>query len=795
MLSPRWKKILQDLTSNKTRTILTMLSIAVGVFAVGVVTNIGAICLPDMQADYQSANPNSAIIYTAPFDETLLPSVRSIPGVLGAEGRSSTSGQLVLPDGKKMTIAITGIPALAKMQISLLKFPRDRFDLAKKEIIFDRSAASFGINPGDPITIETPDGKTKNMVFKGYVHDVTIIPYGFDGVIPAYVSPETIEWLGGSPKFSQLYFNVKGDKQNKAHVSDIANAISDKIKKGGTEVYGIQIYNPGRHFATDIFSAVMAILNILGWLTVFLSAFLVINTINSLMAQHTRQIGIMKSIGGNSNQIVAMYLILVLFFGAISFAVAVPLGSWLGYQVCVFMSSFINFDLRPFHFVPETLMLQAAIAFFVPIIAALFPVLGGVRMTVREAISNYGVGQVRSSSSRTDHLIENIHFLSRPMIISLRNSIRRKGRLLLTLSTLTLGGAIFIAVFNLWGAMDMTMQQIEGYFMADVNIHFTRSYRLQRVEQLVMSVPGVVGFEGWKSANGQVLSADKKSGVDVSFLAPPTNSTLISPIITSGRWLVPQDENAVVVGNHLLKERPDLKTGDDMVIKINDREHIFHIVGTYKMAGNVSPPILYANPSYLGKITATPDQVFEARIITSKHDLAAQQQISQSLRALFKNEGMPVSFVQMGVEWRQQQTSQTDVMVYFMLVMALLIGVVGGLGLMGTMGMNVMERIREIGVMRAIGASNGDIQQIVVLEGIMIGIVSWVMGIVLSIPITYALNYGVGVSMFQSPLDFVFGIQGIIAWLVGVLILASLASLLPAWNASRLTIREVLAYE
>jgi putative ABC transport system permease protein len=381
------------------------------------------------------------------------------------------------------------------------------------------------------------------------------------------------------------------------------------------------------------------------------------------------------------------------------------------------------------------------------------------------------------------------------MIISLRNSIRRKGRLMLTLSTLTLGGAIFIAVFNLWGALGITMQQIEGYFLADVNIRFTRSYRLQKVEDLVMSVPGVVRFEGWKSASGLVLSPDKKSEVEISFLAPPTDSTLINPILTSGRWLTSGDENAVVIGNHLIKERPDLKAGDDIIIKVNDKEHSFHIVGIYKMAGNVTPPILYANPDYLGKITDTPGQVYEARIISSKHDLATQRQIAQTLQTLFKNEGMPVSYVQMGVEWREQQTSQTDVMVYFLLVMALLIALVGGLGLMGTMSMNMMERIREIGIMRAVGASNRDIQGIVVLEGILIGLVSWVAGTLFSIPITYALNYGVGVSMFSSPLDFVFGYQGIIAWLAGVLLLASLSSLLPAWNASRLTIREVLAYE
>ena len=794
MISPRWKKVTRDLFNNKTRTILTMLSIAVGVFAVGVVTVIGSISLPDMEADYASANPASATIYCAPFDDTLLASIRSIPGVAGAEGRSTATGQILLANGQKTAVQMVGIPASDKMKINLLKYQDSIISLGKKEIIFDRSATVTGIKPGEQVSIELPDGKIKTLVFKGYVHDVTIIPYAFDGTIPAYITPETVEWLGGTTQYTSLIFNVLDYKKDKTHVADVANTISDKLKKGGTEVYSIFVFNPGRHFATDIFMAVMAILNILGWLTVFLSAFLVVNTVNSLMSQHTRQIGIMKSIGGNSNQIISMYLALISFFGVISYLFAVPLASYLGYQVCVFMSEFINFNLRPFRLIPEALALQAAIAFLVPITASLVPITAGVRMTVREAITSYGVDQ-GLGSSLIDRLLEHIRFLSRPMIISLRNSIRRKGRLLLTLSTLTLGGAIFIAVFNLWGALGMTMQQIEGYFLADVNIHFTRSYRSQKVQDLVMSVPGVVGFEGWKSASGQVLSLDKKNGVEINFLAPPPGSTLISPILTSGRWLVPADENAVVIGNHLVKERPDLKSGDNITIKINQKEYSFHIVGIYKMAGNVTPPILYANASYIGKITDTPGQIAEAHIITASHDLNTQRQVAQALQVLLKNEGMPVASVQLGVEWRQQQTSQTDVMVYFMLVMALLIALVGGLGLMGTMGMNIMERIREIGVMRAIGASSLDIQIIVVLEGILIGLVSWFTGVILSIPITFALNYGVGTSMFNTPLDFVFGSQGIFAWLVGVLLLASLSSLLPAWNASRLTIRELLAYE
>ena len=114
---------------------------------------------------------------------------------------------------------------------------------------------------------------------------------------------------------------------------------------------------------------------------------------------------------------------------------------------------------------------------------------------------------------------------------------------------------------------------------------------------------------------------------------------------------------------------------------------------------------------------------------------------------------------------------------------------------MSTMSLTVLERTREIGVMRAIGAADGDIQRIVITEGLAIGVLSWMLGVMLSIPITFVLDYGVGISIFQSPLNAVFSWTGSFVWLFGILLVAVLASAIPALRASRLAIRETLVYE
>jgi putative ABC transport system permease protein len=136
-----------------------------------------------------------------------------------------------------------------------------------------------------------------------------------------------------------------------------------------------------------------------------------------------------------------------------------------------------------------------------------------------------------------------------------------------------------------------------------------------------------------------------------------------------------------------------------------------------------------------------------------------------------------------------------NILVTFLLTMALLTAVVGSIGLTGTMGMNVLERTREIGVMRAIGAVDLAIMKSVVAEGALIGLISWVVAVLLSFPISYLLLKIISEAMINAPIPLSFTLDGILLWLGVVLGLSILASVIPARSAARLTIREVLAYE
>jgi len=797
-MSSRWKKVWADFWGNKTRTFLMVLTIIAGTFAVGLNNNIGLLMNRDMDADFLAANPSEAILYHSPIDDDMVAILQKVDGVGELEGRSDVSAQILQNDGGKTVINFDGVKSLEEISVNLLTpdNPNDTIlpTLNDKEVLLDRTAKSLGFEAGDLINIELSNGKIRQMRVAGYIHDVVSIPFSMMGSVTAYVNTETLEWLGGSADYySKLYVSVAENATDQGHVSDVAQTVADRLEKGGATIYFIQIFNPGHHFAWDVTQGVIVVLGVLGWLTVFLSAFLVVNTIVALMSQHVKQIGIMKAIGGETRQIMAMYLTLILAFGAVAFAISVPLASYLGGMVLDGMAAWLNFNTGAFTIFPQSAIQQAVVAFVIPVLAALLPMWNTVRITVREAFSDYGLGNggVKQSKKQT----KNSRVLPRPVRISIRNAFRRKTRLALTLSTLILGGAIFVAVMNLFGTFDKTMQDVEKYFLADINVSFNRAYRYDKVAALANSVPGVKSVEGWMSMGGEIVSADETTANELAFIAPPAESTLIEPILTEGRWLMPGDENAVVVGNHLLSVRPDLKVGDWVTMRIQNQESEWQIVGIYNIPGNVIPPLVYANYEYLSRLMNAPGEVYSLRIITDERDEETVAAIGSALQSLFDQENIQVSDIQLAAEWRVAQTSQTDVLVYFMLVMAILTAIVGGLGLMSTMSINTLERTREIGVMRAIGASNLDIQMIVLVEGLFIGLLSWGASILFSVPITSALTYGVGVAIFKSPLAFTFGVQGIMIWLAITLGLAALASALPARRASRLTVRDTLAYE
>lgn len=795
MFAPRWRKVLGDLGANLTRTALAVLSIAVGVFAIGMVAGANELMQRDVAASYGRVNPGAIQVRIWPgFDDELLATVRRTPGVAAAEAVGLTTVRAEVAPGEWRSLILFAVDDLTAMEVNKVRPDSGRWPVGDREILLERSGrGEFGAATGAPMTIELQDGTRKAMPLAGSVYDASQVPTFFTNELLGYITLDTLEWLGETRRYDRVYLTVAEGGLSTPHLRAVAAEVEDRVKRSGHSVFTI-IPTPGESPMKAGLDAMTAVLSVLAALLIALSMFLIVNTVGALLLQQRRQIGVMKAVGATTGQLAGMYLAYVLLLGLLALLIAAPAGAWAAYAVTGMMAGLLNFDPGPFALAPWVLALQGAVALLVPLLAAVWPVAAGARLTVREALASHGLGRGRFGRGLLDRALERVRFLSRPLLLALRNTFRRKGRLLLTLFTLTLGGAIFIAVVSTQAAIERQIGELMNFFGEDVRINFAQSYRKDKIASIAMSVPGVQRVEFWTFGSAHRVRDDESTGDQLQIIAPPWGTELMRPAVLRGRWLLEQDGNAIVVDTKFTRAEPDADVGARVTLELDGDEHEFVIVGVMKQQGNGSS-IAYMNRARLDQIYQNAGYAGSVRVVTARHDPTFQLRVADALEARFKERGLRVFYNETQGSFRQLLEQQFRLIVVFLGVMAGLIAAVGAIGLMGTMSMNVVERTREIGVLRAVGASNAAIQRIVVSEGVLIGLISWAAAALLAVPIGRLLSDGVGLGFLNSPLPPAYSPLGVVVWLAAVVVLAAAASALPAWRASRLTVRDVLAYE
>lgn len=804
-ISPRWRKVLADLWGNKLRTILVMLSISVGVFAVGMVYSSSLMFERDLARSWRSASPASASLYADPFDEELVQSVRGMRGVKEAEGRRNVDLRVQTADGEWRQMVLIAIPDYVKQRVNVVRSQSGAWPPGDGDVLLERSSRTeLGIPPGGRILVETPAGRKRSMKVTGLVYDPSQISSLFSGRYYGYINMDTLEKLDEPRQLDQVNLVVEPrvlNGKDTGPIEAVGRQAWSKLEQGNTTVYWLQVFKPGEHPLQSVINALILLLSVLGALSLFLGTFLLINTVAAILAQQARQIGIMKAIGARRDQILRMYLTLVAAYGLLALIIAAPLGAVAANGITSFMAGIFNFDSGGLELPARVLLLEAAVALLVPLAAAVWPVWRGTRVTVREAISDYGISGVEAKGRLDrflDRIIARFKNLPRPMLLSLRNTCRRKGRLLLTLITLTVAGTVFMAIFTVRSSLYSTLDQALDYFHYDISLGFTRSFRTERIEQEVMRIPGVKAAEAWGFSSGRILKDERKESEDeasknVFILAPPVNTEMIKPKIVAGRWLRAEDESALVVNSEVLKDSPQLKIGEPAVIKVGNRKLRCTVVGIVQ--STMTGPFVYAPYPWFTTATQEAGRARSVQIVTWSSDPQVQSALGRTLEEHLKKHSLRIQNVDVTWEQKQRIRSQFDIITAFLLIMAVLLAIVGALGLAGTMGINVLERTREIGVMRAIGASSFSIGKILVVEALGMGLLSWGAGLVLALPVAALLSYQIGILFIQSPLSFSFSFLGAAIWLALSAVLSVAASILPAWNAARLSVRDVLNYE
>lgn len=795
-----WNKIWFDVWHNKVRTVLAVLSIWAGVIAIGVVFGMNDQLLTGMDAAHRAVAPshiNMGLSRYVTRDE--VQGIKRVPGVLDVEPYNQIAVEYRTSPTAEWKLGTANLredwehQRMDMVQLRGGEYPR------RENIAIERLSASyFNVNLGDTIWFKQ-DNRIRDFQITGKIRHPFVPPPQFGGQAFFFMSPAVMERFGVPPgKYGAIYVRIA--PYSEEYAKTVATAIKDRLANQGIGVTGTLYQDPNKHWGRVFIEGINSVMQVVAVVSLLLGVVLVYNTLTALITQQTNQIGILKAIGGRAWTIIQLYLVGVLIFGLLALVTAVPLGVYLAWGITRTFLNLFNIDYDQFQFSNTALLLQIGAATLVPVLAALIPVLSGARTTVRAAIASYGLGG-DFGSNWLDRMVEKIgaRWLPSQYATALGNMFRRKGRLILTQLVLVMAGAMFLTVLTLTSSMNATLDNFFAARRFDLTVYLNGMPRASRVLDLAQSLEGIAAAQVQLSFPVTLRKQEermKEAGVGATVTGLVPASDFMTERMVEGRWLEPADELAVVM---------PYETADKNNVHLNDfvtldcgvfGKRDWRVVGTYQplLSGNFSGDIFYVPLQALENVSKRYDRASRLFVKTFSASESAAMAIRDQLRDLAAERGIDVAAFQTEAEYRRNIETQFGLINSMLLPLAIIVAVVGGIGLMGALSISVVERTKEIGVLRAIGARTLTIMSMFMLEGVLQGLLSWLVAVLISALTAQFLSDVLGRVILNMPLDFQHNSQAMFNWLVIILIISILASILPARNATRVSVRDSLAY-
>ena len=795
-----WQKIWFDLWHNRSRTLLAVLSVAVGAFAVGAIFGMSNLMGTTMDQSHRSVMPpHITVALSQLVDYDTLMNLQNLPGVEGIEPYNNINVLYKLHPEDKWRQGVIQSRLYEDQKYELVQLREGSWPSSKNDIAIERMAAlSNGLGLGDPVILKIGD-RERTYHFTSFIRHPFVPPPAFMDVSFFFMGGPGLERFG-IPDGKYNNFLVRVTPYSPSHARDVATAIKQNLARQDINVAAFMYQDPDRHWGRAFMDGFMLVQQMLAVLCVLMSAVLVYNTISNVITQQTNQIGILKAIGGRSTTIIGVYLTTAFVYGILALLIAIPLGAVVSFVATRFFLDLFNIDYNQFQVSTQAIVFQVICGLAAPLLAGLPPILQGAGITVRQAISSYGLGG-GFGSSWLDRSVERIgqHLLPAHYATALGSLFRRKGRLLMTQVVLVTAGAGFLMVMSLNSSSVLTLDNMFARSRYDTLLAFERNERFTRVALLAESVPGVEKAELHLVQSASMYTAGqlvREAGIGTSIEGIVAGSDFFKPQMVAGRWIVPGDGNAIVITRDVAKKN-DIQLGDVVTLDLGDLgKDQWQVVGFYDpvFAGAFSSDTIYAPLESLYLATKKYGQGTMLLVRTTSKEPAFTDDATSRLKDMFERHGMPVSSSQTQAALRSTDDFQFNLVIWMMLGLSVIVALVGGIALMGALSIGVIERTKEIGVLRAVGARSRTILGIFLMEGVLQGMLSWILAVPISLLASPYLAEALGKAMFGATLDYQYNWSAVAIWFAVMLIIAALASIIPAGNATRISVRDSLAY-
>ncbi|MFF4590371.1 FtsX-like permease family protein [Streptomyces sp. NPDC001388] len=801
----RLRKLGRDLWATRSRVAMMTIAIAVSVLAVTAFLSARAIIGREITRNYQATLPASATLHVpGGVDTAALAAVRAQPGVLDATARSTLQARIRVGDGPWRTLVLFAGDPADPLRINTVAVQTGSWPPPERSLLLERTALGFlGVSTGQRVTVEAPGGAPTPMTVAGSVHDGGVAPAGQEQTAYGYATTTSLATLGRPRTPDQLRI-VVGDHSTAATSSSVidrtAQRVAARMKALGHPVSSIDIPPPGRHPHQGQMVMVGFVLLAFGLMALLLASILVATMLGGMLTAQIRQIGAMKAVGARTGQILQMYLALAAVIALTATALALAPGLALGRVLAGQGARLLNLDIAS-ESVPAwvyAVALGAGVA--VPLLVALVPLLRGSRITVRQAIDDHGADSA-APGGFPERFLTRLRGPSRTQLMALRNMFRRRGRLLLSVGLLAVAGTMFLTGLNTAGGWSSLVAQSISRRHYDIEVRLDKPYPADRLVALTRSTRGVAAAEAWGRTPATVHTAEQVDVAHVypdeahdsfTVMAPPADTRLMRLPLMAGRWLRPDDTDAVVLNNLVpAQQAPGTTVGDTIAVTIAGHPVTRRVVGIVSDFGTLGAA--YLTDRDYATVTATPGQAEMLRVVTDRHDPASRQAVLDRLDTALTREGTGIQQATTIDTLRVALDGHVLVLADALIALAVLMGFVGLLGLASALSTSVLERTREFGVLRTLGATASAIRTVVVTEGVLTAALSLLLATVAALPLTRVFGNFIGNQAFRQDLPFDFSLPALVLWSLLTLVGAAAASAAAARRASLTTVREALA--
>lgn len=805
-------KIWADLWGNKSRTLQVVLIIALGAFGAGLVIGARNLTSDALNADWLAGNPPNMKIGVSPaITSDQLIALEKIDGLAVVEGLQAEKIEWRHEQGEAWLVAtLNARDDYEEQKLAYWDLEAGRWPSGNDVAIERGFGELHNLAIGD--TIETRvNGRVRQVQIVGILNSREVNANFFPD-LTLYMTQRRFGEITGHENYNSVVGQIDALQPDgsfdQARADLIDGEVQDRLNKLDIDSQGLMPAIPllkrvapaTTHFAQGVLNSVFLVLGIIGAVIVVLGALLIYNNISAIITQQVGQIGIMKAIGASTRQVLVGYLLLIFTYGLLASLISIPLAALVAHGIKLFFTGFMDAGAGGFQIDQTAVLIQVAIALLSPIIASLAPLRQGANITVREAISTFGLG---GAAGLLDSMLARLQKLSYTLLLTIGNTFRNLTRVTLTQVVMVGGGLLFIAIMGVSDSTNYTYgQALTAIHNYQVTLTLQQNERIDRVTQSILEQPGVTAVEMWNTGAASVRPQPQRE-YDVNderatIYGIPLESEMYLPSVVAGRWLQEGDDHVITMHQELA-DRIGVGVGDWVTLRYQgDKESDWQIVGLFFDSARDSG--VYMVQSVYGWEMNRVNKANTLFIKTVDTDPAATITTGHALRQFLEDSNMPVGVgsildaMTIG-EIMGRLQERTSIIISLLAIMAVVIGIVGGIGLSGTLSLSVLERTREIGVMRAIGASSTRISWLFIGEGLIQGLLSWLIAIPLGIPAAYYMTTVVLSRVFGDTLLYQFTPLGIILWLGIIIVLGIVASWLPARKATQVSVRESLAYQ